>query len=123
MTWKYVGNTNKDQRTNFATKYNSTFLSFGKSDSLKGAIKRLKELSPVEDNSKVNPKSPISLNDENSLTEILEISYRVRSNLDHGSKDLERADSIGSRNRDLVEFAFKATFEILEWALISDRII
>ncbi len=116
-------NDNKMMRNSFSENYQKIFESWDKPDDFKDAIKRLKVLSPIPDMSPRNPKRDVSLADINNLSQILEVSYRIRSNLSHGSKDLERQGGAGDRNRALVKFSFIATYYILEKVLIDKEII
>ncbi len=114
---------NKQMRLKFANKYQLLFEKWKKSDMFNDVVRRLMASGKLYNMSPVKPKKPIELKDIQNLLEILEFSYRVRSNLNHGSKDLESEDDRGRRNRALVEFSFKATFEILEKTLKEEKII
>jgi len=114
---------NKTMRNKFVNKYQSSFANWTKSDKFREFVVRLKTSGKLYDMSPINPKRPIEISDINNLLEILNFPYRVRSNLNHGGKDLERDDEKGNRNRALVEFSFKITFEILEKVLTKEKII
>jgi hypothetical protein len=123
LGWKYPDNNNKAMRNKYTTVYQSIFEKWRMSDIFNSAILKLKELSPIEDMNPRNPRPPISLTDIKDLNEILEICYRIRSNLNHGSKALELDDERGIRNRALVEHAFRVSYEILEKTLINEKVI
>jgi len=110
-------------RQKFCGKYQKIFESWNMSDDFKDAIIRLRILSPIPDMSPRNPRGNKSIKDTNNLSQILEASYRVRSNLTHGSKDLEKQDDAGRRNRALVKFSFITTYYLLEKVLINENII
>ncbi len=114
---------NKQMRVKFCKNYQTLFEHWRKSDVFKDAVLRLRASGRLYDMSPINPKKTIEIKDIQNLLEILEFSYRVRSNLNHGSKDLEREDEKGRRNRALVEFSFKATYEILENTLMNEKLI
>ena len=88
----------------------------------KDCVKRLKIFGWLHDMSPIRPRRRIRINDVNNLLEILEFSYRVRSNLNHGSKDLESETEKAKSNRGLVEFSFKVAYEILEKTLKEENI-
>jgi len=114
---------NKQMKVKFANKYQQLFEKWKKSDMFNDVVRRLRASGKLYDMSPIKPKQPIEIKNIQSLLEILEFSYRVRSNLNHGSKDLESEDDRGRRNRALVEFSFKATFEILEKTLTEEKVI
>ncbi len=63
-----------------------------------------------------------SVSKETKLLEILNFSYTVRSNLNHGAKHLVGDTEIARRNRELVEYSFKITYDILEKVLPEEGI-
>ncbi len=114
---------NKEMRIKFVKKYQSIFEKWNMSDTFNDSVKRLKAFGKLYDMSPIRPKPLLEIKDINNLSEILEFSFRIRSNLNHGSKDLESDNEKGRINRDLVEFSFKVTFEILEKTLMEEKII
>jgi len=119
LTWKFPGGNNTDQRKKFAAKYQASFPDWRKTDLFKNSIKILMGLSPVKnmDNGK-----EFSVSKETKLLEILNFSYTVRSNLNHGAKHLVGDTEIARRNRELVEYSFKITYDILEKVLPEEGI-
>ena len=114
---------NSGMRKKFVQKYQSLFLDWKMSDRFRDAVTRLRASGELNDMTPGGSKSPIKIKDTTNLLELLNFSYRVRSNLNHGSKDLEDESDKGRRNRALVEFSFKITFEILEKVLMEEKII
>lgn len=123
LGWKYPNINNREMRNDFTSVYQSIFEKWHMSDIFNSSISRLKELSPIEDMKPRNPKPSISLTNIKDLNEILNICYRIKSNLNHGSKALESNSESGVRNRSLVESAFRVSYEILEKTLINEKII
>ena len=93
------------------------------SGSFKKSLEKLCELCPIEDMRPLNSEQPNKINDPSDLFEILDVSYRIRSNLDHGSKELEDETKYGNRNRELVKYSLRVTYEILEKVLFTEKII
>ena len=60
----------------------------------------------------------IGINNPDSLSEIIEVVYRVRSNLVHGSKDLTEG-----RSKILIENSFKFLYNLLDIILRKEGII
>jgi len=123
LNWKFPANTNREMREFYSDKYQKIFENWSMSDMFKESLEILSKLVPVKDMSSVNPRPDVELGDKNDLFEILQLSYRIRSNLDHGAKDLESDSDVGIRNRELVEHSFKVTYEILERTLLHESII
>jgi len=105
-------------RENYSKEYESKFFSWSFSDDYKVSLRSLITLSPVKDESPIYSSEPYFLNKTSSLCELLNYLYRIRSNLDHGAKNLLDNTSLGQRDRDLVEHGFKVTFNILEKTLL-----
>ncbi len=120
LSWKFPAGNNTDQRKLFAKKHQSTFPDWCKTDLFNAGVQILLSRSPVEnmDNGK-----KIQLTDARNLLQILDFSYTVRSNLNHGAKHLEGDSPECVRNRELVEHSFKLTYDILEQALEKEGII
>lgn len=114
---------NKSMREEFSKDYQSKFENWEMSDDFKKSSTMLNLLCPIPNMSPINPGEDFKIKDINDLFQLLGASYRVRSNLTHGSKDLERQDEKGVRNRALVENSFKLTYAILEKVLIDKKII
>lgn len=113
------GNTNRDRRESFTTKYQNTFSSWRKTDVFNDGVNILMKLSPVQD---MNTGKKYSIKDPENLLELLNFSYAVRGNLTHGSKHLEGDTPECIRNKALVEYSFNMTFDILEQALPKEEI-
>lgn len=113
------GNSNRGRRDIFCSRYGRDFPTWKMSDQFREATRMLMKLSPVtnmEDGRKFSVSNP------SDLQSILDFSYAVRGNLGHGAKDMESDTDAGRRNRELVEFSFKATIEILEHAMKNEGI-
>jgi len=120
LGWRFFDpNTQKKERENFVKKYQALFIGWKMSDQFKESLIKLKSMSPVTN---MKTGKDVVLNDTSNLLEILDLAYAVRSNLDHGAKDLQRDDKIGVRNRELVEHSFKVTYEILEKTSVNEGI-
>ncbi|MEK6852635.1 MAG: hypothetical protein AABX59_02030 [Nanoarchaeota archaeon] len=123
LGWKYPAVSNKLMRERFSKDFQSVFNSLKKSDMFIESFDILVKLSPVQDMAPVNPKPDLPLTSASDLIEILNYSYRIRSNLDHGGKDLFGNSASAERNRQLVEHAFKVTYETLEKTLSHNQLI
>ncbi|MEK6915147.1 MAG: hypothetical protein AABW89_01240 [Nanoarchaeota archaeon] len=115
----YSGN-NRNKREKFAQAHQIMFNNWNKTDLFKNSIKILIKESPVVN---VENNKVFYLNSEKDLNEILNFCYVPRGNLNHGAKDLERDDSIGQRNMNLVEHSFKVVHEILQIVLLNEGLI
>jgi hypothetical protein len=111
---KFTDINQKEELKKFNLKYNLIWIDWRMSDQFKKSLLKMKKFSPIMNmkNGKI-----INFDDEKNLLEILTFCYGIRSNLNHGAKDLERQDDLGVKNRELVENALKVTYEILEKAL------
>jgi len=114
---------NKLMQIEYCRIYQPIFEKWKKSDEFVDSVKRLRVFGKLQDMKPVRPKHPIEIENIDNLLEIIEFSFRVKSNLNHGSKDLESENEAGKINRFLVERCFKVTFEILERTLIKDKIL
>jgi hypothetical protein len=114
---------NKEMRKKYCSKYQSIFESWPKSNIFNFSFKHLCDLCPVEDMKPVKPRPPISINDASNLFDILQVSYRIRSNLEHGGNNLDGSTKVEMRNRELAKHAFHVTFEILDRTLRNEGII
>jgi len=123
LGWKFPAHTNREMQVNFAVHYDSQFRTWAKSDKFNNSIKWLMLLSPVKDMTPVRPSRDAVIDDPDNLDQIIYLLYRVRSNLDHGAKDLESSTRHADRNRKLVEHSLMVTYEILSNTLRIDRII
>lgn len=63
-------------------------------------------------------RKPIKINDKESLSDIIEVVYRVRSNLVHGNKSLN-----SQRNQILIINSFHLIYTILDYVLKEEEII
>jgi hypothetical protein len=117
---RYNAKTEKDMRKKFSNIYQSDFINWKTSDQFKESLNKLASLSPVK-----NMKTGIDilLSDIRELFQVLNFCYAIRSNLFHGAKDLIGTTSHAKRNRELVEYAFKVTYEILEIILPYERVV
>ncbi len=123
LGWRFPAGSNREMRKKFSEEYQDIFEQWKMSDRFRKSLKILCDLSPVIDTSPKNPRDPIWIENPSNLFEVLELCYRIRSNLFHGGKDLETKEKHGKRNRQLVEHSFKVTFEILEKTLLNEKII
>lgn len=123
LSWKFPDKTPRKMRRKLCSIYQPVFENWAMSDTFKDSLNRLQKLCPVIDMRPVKPEQPISINNPKNLFEILEVSYRVRSNLDHGGKDLESDTQEATRNRELVEFSLRVTHEILRKVLTREGIL
>ena len=106
------------KRKNFSSKYQDFFEQ--KKECVKEEIKALKEELedyPLEDMAANTALDPIKINDENNLGEIIEVVYRVRSNLVHGSKSLTTP-----RNRILISNSFHFLYGFMELVFREEEI-
>lgn len=113
---------NSQMRALLCGKYQSIYPQWKGSDSFRESLARLQQLAPVPDMSPVKPREPATLNDTGNLSEILNLSYRVRSNLHHGGFILEGESIAATKNRELVEHSLRVTFEILGKILRNEGI-
>lgn len=123
LGWKFPEEYPKKMRRSFSSSYQKLFEGWNMSESFKESLNELCKLCPVKDMRPRKPELPKTINDPSKLFEILEVSYRIRSNLDHGSKELISETKNGIRNRQLVECSLKVTHEILEKVLLYEKII
>lgn len=123
LGWKFPATSPKKMKENFCDEYQKYFKDWKMSDSFKESLKKLSEHCPIEDMRPINPEDSMTINDLNKLLDILQVCYRVRSNLDHGSKELVSDTPQGIRNRELVEYTLRITFEILEKTLSNEKLI
>ena len=109
----------------YSTNYRSSFNKWKKSDRFNESLKKLIELSPVDDEepNRHRHREPKILDDKTNLFQIMQFSYRIRSNLFHVGKNLEGDSRKAERNRQLTEHAFKVTYEILENTLLNESIL
>lgn len=105
----------------YAKEYEKVFVKWTFSTAYTDSLKELIRLSPVKDESPKNPFPPLDLSNSSSFYEIIRYLYRIRSNLDHGAKNLLSDTPEGQRDRELVEHGFKVTFEILEKTLLNEK--
>ena len=115
----YSGN-NKYRIEKFAKTNQVFFSNWNKTDLFKDSVKILIKESPVIN---IGNKRVFYLNSDKDLKEILSFCYAVKGNLNHGTKDLERDDSIGQRNMNLVEHSFKVVHEILQMILLNEKLV
>jgi len=119
---KFPARSNNRMRQLLCEKYQSIYSTWGWSDNCRESLKRLQQLAPVPDMSPVKPQEDAILNDTNNLLEILNFSYRVRSNLYHGGFILDGESLTASKNRELVEHSLRVTFEIFGRILRNENI-
>jgi len=72
---------------------------------------------PLEDMTPNTKRDPIFIRDINNLCEQIEVIYRIRSNLVHGSKTLTE-----ERNKILIENSFFILYNLLEIVLKQEKI-
>lgn len=115
----YTGS-NRDKMEKFASDFEVGFKNWEKTSLFKESIDILLSESPVEnmDNGKI-----FSLTSPDDLADILNFTHVPRGNLVHCKKDLLRDDEVGQRNRNLVEHSFKVLHEILQKAMLDERVI
>ena len=123
LAWKFPAEHNRKMQEDYAKAYQEKFSSWPKSDKYTKSIDQLEKLVPVKDMSPITSRKDATLDDKYDLDEILYLLYRIRSNLDHGAKNLEGDTENAERNRQLVEYGFFVTYEILERTLIEGKII
>lgn len=108
------------KRAFFSATYSDFFLTFQKSciqwinalhDELDTQL--LKDMTPPP-----KTRSPIKINDKKSLSNIIEVVYRVRSNLVHGNKSLN-----SQRNEILIINSFHLIYVILDHILREEEIL
>lgn len=116
--WKFPDKHNNAMQQKYAVHYQNMFKNWQKSDLFNESIKHLKTLAPVKDMSPIKPGRDATLQNHEDLKELIYLLYRIRSNLDHGAMDLE-----SDRNKQLTEYAFNITYEILEKTLNEQKII
>ena len=63
-------------------------------------------------------RPPIKINNKDNLSEIIEVIYRVRSNMIHGNKTLN-----SERNKILIINSFHLIYNILDHILREEEII
>jgi len=73
---------------------------------------------PLEDMTANTTKGPINITNINNLGEVIEVIYRVRSNLIHGSKNL-----YSERNKILITNSFNFLYTFLEIIFNEEGII
>lgn len=123
LSWKFTSTTPKKMRQLFCNKYQSIFETWPSSINFINNLQTLYDNCPVEDMRLDRPESPMSIDNKNNLFQILNLSYRVRSNLIHGSKIVLGNTPQHIRNRKLVESSTKVTYHILENVLSIEQII
>lgn len=79
--------------------------------------KELDENGYLKDMTPNSRKPDLPIKDTNQLIEIIDVIYRVRSNLVHGSKDLKQ-----KRDRILIENSFRILYTLLEIIFAKERI-
>ncbi|MCD4740026.1 hypothetical protein K8R43_02400 [archaeon] len=112
LSMNYPAQNNYEMRKQLCDKYQPIFMDWKGSDNYKQSLERLRQLGPVKDMRTVNPRKDLTI-DGNNLFSILQFSYRVRSNLKHGAKNLEGNSEKAVRNRELVQHSLFVTYEIL----------
>ena len=109
----------RDKRDAFCLRYKDLFLQnkqklIEKIESLKNELltQKLESMDTTKDRPSIN------IDDTDNLSEIVEVAYRVRSNLVHGSKTLS-----SDRNKILIENSFKFMYLLLKLILKEENII
>jgi hypothetical protein len=108
----------KEKRINFSNKYQKTFQEHKKC--LENYIEPLKKELENEPLKNMTPESrkTIKITDSNNLEGIIEVVYRVRSNLIHGSKTLNLR-----RDKLLIENTFHFLYTLLEIIFVEENIL
>ncbi len=119
LTWKFAEGTNQDRRKRFAEKYQQEFPNWRKTDLFTESVLILMKHSPVEN---MDNGRKYNLTNQTELLQILDFSYAIRSNLNHGAKHLIGDTPEAKRNRELVEHSFKVTYDILEKILPEEGV-
>ena len=83
-------------------------------------IKREINRRPLEDMTPNTSRNPLDLPDRRNLDRILEIIYRVRSNLLHGGKEV---DPINERNMILIRSSFIILFHVMKMIIGEENLI
>jgi|GEM_PF-4892788 len=120
---RYPDSDNRRMQEKYAQKYHEKYVQWSKSDRFTESINGLIKLAPVKDMRPVNPGRDAILVDFADLSKLLFLLYRIRSNLDHGAKNLLGDIENSRRNRALVENALNVTYELLERTLREEKII
>jgi len=118
LKWRFSAD-----RQKFSQLYQLPFEKWDKTSTFTKNLDELRKLGPVKDMDIRHNRPPTVINDPNNLFQILQHSYRIRSNLTHGPKVLGGNSPESIRNRALVEYSFIVTFEILENVLRNEKII
>lgn len=100
----------KRKREEFCRKYKDSFEKYqnGLNEEIQALKNELEDFS-LEDMTPDSDRPAIKIDDEKNLTEIVEVIYRVRSNLVHGSKTVS-----SSRNKVLISNSFAFLFKLLD---------
>ena len=108
------------KREFFCSTYQDFFIKF--KDSCKVWInilfEELKNKPLIDMTPQPRTRPPIKINDKNNLHEIIEVIYRIRSNIIHGNKTLS-----SERNKKLIINSFHLINNILEHILKEEEII
>ena len=123
LGWKFSAQSPNQMRSLYCKKYQAEFEKWKMSDEFKSSLQTLTYMCPVKDMRPENPEDDVSIDDQKKLEQILKVCWRVRCNLDHGSKDLVSEDDRGRRNRELVKHSTKVVYAILEKTLLEEKII
>lgn len=105
----------KAKRCNFSSEYQDLFKN--QKEVFNNWIKALKEKldkGSLKDMTPNSRRADLEITNPENLSQIIEIIYRVRSNLVHGSKDLKE-----ERSRVLIENSFRILYNLLD--LIFDK--
>ena len=108
----------RNKREKFAQNCQDLFDNWNKTNLFNQSLKILEKESPVQN---LDTKKYFTISQNSDLKEIMNFSFVPRGNLTHAEKDLLRDDKIGQRNRNLVEFSFKALHEILQMVLSREK--
>jgi transketolase len=88
------------------------------SDWIHALKKELEDNGSLRDMTPNSRRAPLTIDNINSLSQVIEVIYRVRSNLVHGSKDLTE-----QRNKVLIENSFKFLYNLLDIILKKEALV
>ena len=108
------------KREFFCSSYQNIFITF--KDSCKvwidALFKELENQSLLDMTPPPKTRDPIKINNKNNLLELVEVIYRVRSNMIHGNKTLN-----SERNKILITNSFHLIYNILDHILREEEIL
>ncbi len=104
----------------FCSTYEDFFVEFKDSckDWIDSLFEELKDHQLIDMTPPPKRRDPIKINDKDNLSELIEVIYRVRSNIVHGNKTLSSV-----RNQTLIINSFHLIYSILDHILRKEEII